>query len=61
MGHSAEALRNFEEALRIRTAALGPDHPDVASIMTNIGMVLDVRAAVRARARACVRVCKGSG
>ncbi len=34
-----EALRNYEEALRIQKVALGPDHHAVATTLTNIGAV----------------------
>jgi tetratricopeptide (TPR) repeat protein len=39
-GRSAEALPLQQRALRIREAALGPDHPDVATDLNNVGGVL---------------------
>jgi hypothetical protein len=45
MGRQDEALRNYEEALRILEAALGTEHPDVATTVNNIGLIYGVRAA----------------
>ncbi len=39
MGRLTDALRSYEEALRIRRAALGPDHHAVATTLGNIGAV----------------------
>ena len=38
-GDTSEAERLFSRALTIREAALGRDHPDVASTLTNLGVV----------------------
>jgi hypothetical protein len=42
MGRYAEALQNYNEALKIGTAALGPEHPDVATTLNSIGLAHDV-------------------
>ncbi len=44
MGRYAEALRSFQQALRIREAALGRQHPDAAATINNIGLTLAVRS-----------------
>jgi hypothetical protein len=41
-GQHEEALRDYEEALRIKIPALGADHNDVATTLNNIGLVYDV-------------------
>jgi len=33
------AIENLEQALALREEALGPDHPDVAGVLTNLGIV----------------------
>ena len=38
-GRYDEALKELKEALRIRRAALGDDHPDVAATRNNMGVV----------------------
>jgi hypothetical protein len=42
MGRHADALRNYEEAVRIQKAALGPDHHAVATTLNNMGGVHQV-------------------
>jgi hypothetical protein len=42
MARYPEALRSYEEALRIKKASLGAEHPDVAQTLNSIGMVYDV-------------------
>ncbi len=39
-GRTAEALPLHQRALRIREAALGPDHPDVATALNDVGWTL---------------------
>jgi tetratricopeptide (TPR) repeat protein len=38
-GRFDEALANYQRSLEIREAALGPDHPDLASSYTSLGLV----------------------
>jgi tetratricopeptide (TPR) repeat protein len=40
LGRAAEALPLHQRALRIREAALGPDHPDVAADLNHVGWAL---------------------
>jgi hypothetical protein len=42
LGKPAEALGTHEAALRVRRKALGPEHPDVAMSLNNLGNVLYV-------------------
>jgi hypothetical protein len=42
-GNLPKSLEYCEQALRIQRAALGPDHPDVATTMSNVGLVYYVR------------------
>ena len=39
-GDDATAEARYREALALQLAALGPDHPDVASTRSNLGMTL---------------------
>ena len=40
LGDLAGARTQYELALRIGEAALGPDHPDVGTMRSNLGLVL---------------------
>jgi len=40
LGRPAEALPLHQRALRIRETALGPDHPDVATHLNQVGWAL---------------------
>ncbi|MDX1934156.1 MAG: tetratricopeptide repeat protein [Capsulimonadales bacterium] len=40
-GNDAEAEQYFTEALRIRRAALPPNHPDIATSLSNLGAVYE--------------------
>ena len=40
LGDPRGARTEYEHALRISEAALGPDHPDIASWRSNLGAVL---------------------
>jgi len=42
-GDHAEALPFFKEALVIKEESQGPEHPDVASYLGNIGLIFDVQ------------------
>jgi hypothetical protein len=44
MGNLPKALECFEESLRIKKIALGPDHHAVAATMTNLGSLYQVCA-----------------
>ncbi len=39
-GRAEDGLAHFEEALALRVKVYGPDHPDVAGVHNNIGLVL---------------------
>jgi tetratricopeptide (TPR) repeat protein len=39
-GHHAAAVEQYQRALELRRAALGPDHPDVAATLGNLGNAL---------------------
>jgi Tfp pilus assembly protein PilF len=43
MGDLAGAQPYFERALAIREKALGPDHPDTAQSLNNLGYLLKTR------------------
>jgi tetratricopeptide (TPR) repeat protein len=43
LGRYADALSQYQEALSIREAVLGPSHPDVAMCLNNIGNVLSLQ------------------
>jgi hypothetical protein len=36
---ASDALHSLDEALRIKTAVLGPDHPEIAALRRNIAVV----------------------
>ena len=38
-GQTAEAEREFRNALHIKTDVLGPNHPEVAAILDNLGVL----------------------
>ena len=40
-GHYEDAKPLFERSLALREKALGPDHPDVASSLNNLAVLLD--------------------
>jgi CHAT domain-containing protein/Tfp pilus assembly protein PilF len=40
MGRPAEARPNLEEALAVRKKVLGPEHPDTAASLNNLGLLL---------------------
>jgi Tfp pilus assembly protein PilF len=51
LGEHDEARHQFEQALAIREAALGTEHPDVAKSLANLGhLALDERREADARA-----------
>ena len=41
LGQYAEARKNYQEALDIRTAVLGAGHPDVAATLNNLGVLYE--------------------
>jgi hypothetical protein len=51
MGRHADALRSQEEALRIRKAALGPDHMDVGTNMNELGIIHKARRQLHSLSR----------
>ena len=48
----AEARRLYERTLAIKEKALGPDHPNVATSLSNLAVLLKTMGE-RAEARAC--------
>ena len=52
LGELAQARGCFERALRIDEAAFGPDHPNVARDVNNLGLVLKDLGEL-AQARGC--------
>jgi serine/threonine-protein kinase len=50
LGRFDEALRYAEESLRVRREALGPQHPDVAESLDNLGGLMMDRADIAAAA-----------
>jgi hypothetical protein len=58
MGNFAAALSTLDEALRVRRAALGDAHSDVAQTLVNIGAALKARS-WRARHRVFSLIARG--